>query len=221
MSSNSEADLFRPSWSLRLLRPAVIDFAWGLFKVLGRIRTHGRERVPQHGGVLILANHTSDCDPVAVQIACPRHVEFMAKSELFEMPSIRGFMRWWGSFPVRRGEPDRGALKHAIDALKAGRCVCIFPEGQLSETGELIPILPGAMLVARRAGCTVICLGLTGTRNVMPYGRVVPQFAWKPGIVATWGDPRVLDGSESNEELAVWTESDLRRLTGQNNSAPA
>ncbi|MBL8087352.1 MAG: 1-acyl-sn-glycerol-3-phosphate acyltransferase [Chthonomonas sp.] len=192
----------------------VVGIARGLFWVLGAVRVRGSASVPDKGAVLIVANHRSDCDPPVVQIATPRHVHFMAKSELFEMPSVGWFLRWWQAFPVKRGAPDRGALREAINRLKAGHCVCIFPEGQLSATGLLQEVLPGAMLVARQAGVPMVCLGLQGTNRVMPYGSLVPRPSLH-SIRAEFGDRRMVTNDDSNEELALWVEGELKRLTGE------
>lgn len=200
--------------SLRLLFPFIRAFAWVLFMVLGPWRVTGRYRVPRHGGLVILANHISDADPVAMQLACPRLVHFMAKSELFEMRLIGPFMRWFKAFPVRRGEPDRGALKHAIALAKAGEAVCVFPEGQLSETGELGPVLPGAALIVRQAGVPVLCCGLRRTDRMLPYGKLAPRpaFGW---VTATWGEPRKFAPDTPAEDILRWVEAQLRSLSGE------
>lgn len=189
-----------------------LGFGHLVFGILGGIRKRGRDRVPRRGGLLVVANHLSDCDPPVVQLACPRHVFFMAKHDLFEMRFVGLFLRYWGAFPVRRGEPDRQALKHAIELLKAGYAVGIFPEGQLSEDGRLQPILPGVALIARQTGVPVICCGLVGTQHVLPYAKLVPQFAWGKEVSASWGEPRQFEKSAETAEIVAWIESELRAL---------
>lgn len=200
--------------ALRLAFPLLRAFAWALFVVLGPWRVVGRYRTPRKGGLVILANHVSDADPIAVQLACPRLVHFMAKSELFEMRVIGPFMRWFKAFPVRRGEPDRGALRHAIALAKAGEAVCLFPEGQLSETGELGLVLPGAALIVRQAGVPVLCCGLRGTERMLPYGKLVPRpaFGW---VTATWGEPRQFGPDATTGDILGWVEAQLRSLSGE------
>lgn len=198
--------------TLRLAYPLVWAFAYALMTALGPIRFRGRYRVPKFGGLLIVANHRADIDPVVVQLACPRLIHFMGKSELFEMPSISWFIRWFRAFPVRRGEPDMQALKRAIALLKAGECVAIFPEGQLTEDGELQPLLPGAALIARQAGVPVLCCGLAGTERVLPYGSLVPRpaFRW---VTASWGEARTFTKGSSSDEVLGWMEGQLRSLS--------
>lgn len=200
--------------SVRVMYPVLKAFVRGLMLVLGPLRVRGRARVPVSGGLLILANHIADIDPPVVQIACGRRIHFMAKSELFSIPVLGVLIRWFHAFPVRRGEPDRAAIKHAISLLHAGEAVCIFPEGELSESGRLQPLLPGAALIVRKAGVPVVCCGLRNTNRVMPYRRVVPR----PGFCFTyaeWGEARTFDPDASADEVIGWATQELRRLTLQ------
>lgn len=185
--------------------------AWILFTLLGPTRIFGRKRVPRRGGLLILANHRADVDPVLVQMACPRPVYFMAKSELFGMRLLGWAIRFFRAFPVRRGEPDREAIKKAVAYLKAGETVCVFPEGELSESGQMLPLKPGVALIVRMAQVPVICLGLEGTRRILPYGKLIPRpaFGW---VTARWGDARQFDPHAAAEEILDWADSELRRL---------
>src|SRR5579885_640950 len=167
----AETEIERYSRAFYLFQfPVVKGFAWLVMFLLGRIKSVGKKNIPRDGGLLILCNHRSDCDPVAVQVVCPRPIRFMAKSELFEMAFVKNVLRWMKSFPVKRGEPDKSAIKLAIETLKADECVCVFPEGQLTETGELQELKPGIALIVRMAGVPVICCGLRNTERVVPYG---------------------------------------------------
>lgn len=179
--------------------------------LLGPFRRIGAYRVPRTGGLLILSNHLADVDPIAVYLACPRPIHFMGKSELFEMKVVGSILRAFRAFPVNRGQPDRAALKHAIELLKAGEVVCVFPEGQLSETGELQELKPGIALLARSSGATVLCLGLRGTNRVLPYGSLVPRPAlgW---VTATWGETRSFGKESTTEDVLAWAEGELRSL---------
>lgn len=185
--------------------------AWVLFILLGPVRVFGRGNVPKQGGLLILANHRSDVDPALAEIACPRAVYFMAKSELFGVPVLGWFLRCFRAFPVKRGEPDRNSIKKAVAYLQAGEAVCIFPEGELSETGEMLPLKPGVALIVRMANVPVICLGLSGTAHVLPYGKLIPRpaFGW---VSARWGEPRQFGDSATKDEILDWADGELRRL---------
>jgi 1-acyl-sn-glycerol-3-phosphate acyltransferase len=172
----------------------------------------GAYRVPRKGPILILANHRADVDPLLVQIACPRNIYFMGKSELFDMPVIGWLLRAVAAFPVKRGEPDRAALRRAADLLKIGEAVCVFPEGQLTETGELQEIKAGVALIIRMAECPVICIGLRNTDRIMPYGTLTPRPTLHH-VSAMWGEPRRFDRSVPAEEILAWISGQLRELT--------
>lgn len=161
-----------------------------------------------------MSNHQSDLDPVVVQLACPRPVYFMAKSELFEMGFVGYFLRLFRAFPVKRGEPDRGAIKHAVNLLKDGNAVCVFPEGELSETGELLPLKPGVALIIRMAQVPVICLGIAGSRRMLPYGAVFPRPAFR-AVKAVWGEVHQFSKEDDAARIMGWVEGQLRECTGQ------
>ena len=92
--------------------------------------------------------------------------------------------------------------------------MCIFPEGELSESGRLQPLLPGAALIVRKAGVPVVCCGIRNTNRVMPYRSVVPRPCFCR-TYAEWGEPRTFDADASSEEILEWAEGELRRLTAQ------
>lgn len=201
-----------PPFNRWFLLPIGRSLARALFWILGPIRSRGAYRIPRDGPLLILANHRADVDPAVVQIACSRAIHFMAKSELFEMPVLKIFMRMYQAFPVKRGEPDRASMRRAIDLLKLGEAVGVFPEGQLTETGELQPLKPGIALIVRQSGAPVLCCGLRNTEKVMPYGRVIPRFSWTR-VEVQWGEVHQFGKEATTEEILAWAEGQLRELT--------
>lgn len=180
--------------------------------LLGSLRVRGKYRVPRKGPVLVLVNHAADLDPVVVQLACPRPIHFMAKSELFTMPILGPFLKLFKAFPVKRGEPDRGALKLAVEYLRTGEVVCVFPEGQLSESGELEELKPGVALIIRMSGAPVICLGLSGTRRMLPYGATIPRPAFQ-AVRAEWGEPHTFSKDDDTDAILGWIAGQLRALS--------
>jgi len=133
-------------------------------------RVDGREHEPATGPVVIVSNHLSDLDPLIVGSAVKRRVGFMAKQELFEVPGVRWWVSACGAFPVRRGEPDRQALRTAMRLLEGGGVLVMFPEGTRGTTRELRPPEPGAALLALRTGATVLPVAVIGSDEVMPRG---------------------------------------------------
>jgi 1-acyl-sn-glycerol-3-phosphate acyltransferase len=138
-------------------------------------------------------------------------MQFMSKSELWEIKWLGKFMKWWGNFSVKRGEPDRQSLRIAAELAKAGAVVCIYPEGKIAEDGRFQKMMPGAALIIRMAGVPVICCGMNGNDKVMPYGKLVPRpaFGW---ITSTWGEAKTFDQDATNEDIIAWADAELRRL---------
>lgn len=192
--------------------PVAWLFVTVVFGLMGPLRQRNRRAIPRHGGFLLVANHRSDIDPILLQWACPRRIYFMAKSELFPVPILGHLMRAFGAFPVKRGEPDRASLRYAASLTEMGEVVGIFPEGELSEDGEMLPLKPGVALLIRMAKVPVVCVGLRRTEKIMPYGLSIPRpaFGW---VTAEFGEPRQFEPKATTEEIMAWLESELRRLT--------
>src|SRR5215211_1250937 len=105
----------------------------------GRLRTEGLEALPRSGPVLVAGNHDSQMDPVAIGVAARkrRQIRALAKSELWGVRPLAPILNGMGQIPIERGTGDRGALDQAIEALRAGACIGIFPEGTRSLGREL------------------------------------------------------------------------------------
>jgi len=109
----------------------------------------GRERVPQSGSLIIASNHVSYADPLMVGAATRRELYYLAKQELFRVPIVGAWIASVHSIPIRRGMADLTGMSRAIDVLKRGQGLLVFPEGTRSRDGELHPARPG---VGRLAG---------------------------------------------------------------------
>src|SRR5437867_1486686 len=142
-----------------------IWFSRLLLDLFSRWSVSGLEHVPPEGALLVTSNHQNNVDPPILVAMIPRVLHCMAKQEMFVGPV--GFLsRWYGAFPVRRGTPDRQAIRTALDHLAAGRCVGIFPEGTRSRTGALIEAHTGAGLLALRSGAPVLPVAIAGTAHI-------------------------------------------------------
>lgn len=135
-----------------------------------RVRLEGLEEVPRKGPLVLAVNHVSALDPIIVAALFPRPVHFMAKEELFRNPLLGQVMRWVYAFPVRRGEADRQAVSRALELLRAGRVVGIFPEGTRSLDGQLGRLQGGAAWLALKGGAPVLPALILGTQLAMPKG---------------------------------------------------
>ncbi|MBS0664491.1 MAG: AMP-binding protein [Verrucomicrobia bacterium] len=129
--------------------------------VLYRVRHAGTDHIPKEGGVLLIANHLSYVDPVLLQLACPRPIRFLGYQGLRENWFFDWVFRFSGAIPISRQSPTDG-IRQAIKHLKDGEIVAIFPEGHISRTGQLMPIMRGFEVAARKAGVPVLPAFLDG-----------------------------------------------------------
>ena len=167
------------TWIMRTLTHAVL--VGGLFTV------HGLENVPRTGALLICPNHAGTVDPPLVPAFTPRNdVWSMAKSEYFKNPALAWLFRWYQAFPVVRHTADRAALKRALDLLREGHALLIYPEGTRTPAGTLVKPEPGAGFIGQKADCLVLPVALTGTRAVMPKGAKLPR---RTPASVTFGKP--------------------------------
>ena len=109
----------------------------GVVRILHPISVEGVENVPADGGVLLCPNHSSNWDPILVVLALPVNfrIHMMGKEELFQNPVVNWVLRKLGGFPVSRGNADIKAVKTAIQAIKSGDNLMMFPEGTVIRNG--------------------------------------------------------------------------------------
>lgn len=173
------------------MRGAWYDFVRWLvrntfFRATGGLKGIGRENVPKSGAVIIAPYHVSNLDPPAVACTCPRRLNFMAKEELFKVPILGPIISSLDAFPLKRGEGDTEAIRHAISQLQAGKTIIIFPEGSRGDGVSIQPMTKGATLLARKTGATVVPVGIVGTHKVLPKGQSKPK---RGKIVIAYGEP--------------------------------
>lgn len=141
--------------------------AKGLFSLLFALlffgwRVEGRDNLPAEGGAILCSNHISWWDPPLVGCVVKRRVHFMAKEELFKIPILGSILPALGAFPVRRGTPDRSAIRQALRVLKDGQVLGIFPEGTRSKTGRLQKAEPGTALLAIKSQAPLVPVAILG-----------------------------------------------------------
>lgn len=137
------------------------------------LKVYGRRHVPRDGGVLLLTNHQSYLDPVLLAVHLDRPVSYLAKSELFAVPGLAWLIRSLHAFPVRQGGREVGPMKESIRLLQSGRVLNIFPEGERSFDGRLLPFQPGAALVIRRARVPVVPIVIDRSYRAWPRGQLI------------------------------------------------
>lgn len=147
------------------------------FKPLYRLRIEGRERLLSDGPLILAANHVSYWDAVFLQIACPRRIRWILDEGYYHLPVIRWVFRYVGCIPVSEAGGNRAALSAAIQILKDGGVLGIFPEGQLSRTGRMGRFRTGVAMLAARTGAAVVPVYLRGAFFAWHKGQALPHLS--------------------------------------------
>lgn len=172
-------------------------------KGLYRLRVRGLENVPE-GGFVLAANHTSNFDPwpLGIPFLPDRQLRFMAKAELFN-PVLAPFLRAGGAFKVRRGEGDVEAMRTAVELVREGEIVVMFPEGTRQTKGlvkrHTARPHTGAARIALTANAPLVPAAIGGTDRLLRLGPL--RVAYGPPI-----DLSDLDGQDIKTAAKLATE---------------
>ena len=141
----------------------------------GGLQLDGLANVPASGPLLICSNHLSNFDPLVYAACLPRVLHALTKAELFQTGLGRAFFLRCNCIPVRRGAPDRLAMRGALAVLASGGALLLFPEGHRATGAGMRGFELGAGYLAWRSGATVLPCAIWGTEAVLPKGRLVPR----------------------------------------------
>jgi acyl-[acyl-carrier-protein]-phospholipid O-acyltransferase/long-chain-fatty-acid--[acyl-carrier-protein] ligase len=133
---------------------------WCLLKIFFNVKIHGAERIPRHGGALLVSNHVSYADAFLIGMATPRMIRFLLWRPFFEMRGVTVLFRTLHAIPIGTDSPKETirSLRLARTALEAGHLVGIFPEGGVTRDGEIGPFERGYL----RIGNPVIPIHIDG-----------------------------------------------------------
>jgi 1-acyl-sn-glycerol-3-phosphate acyltransferase len=142
-----------------------------LIRGWGRLEVHGEEHLPAAGPVLLVGNHDSHWDPVAIGMAGRRRrqIRALAKASLWRVRPLAPILNGMGQVPIERGAGDAGALDRAIAELRGGSCIGVFPEGTISR-GKVLRARSGIGRLALAAPeATLVCVTVAGTVDVVRF----------------------------------------------------
>jgi 1-acyl-sn-glycerol-3-phosphate acyltransferase len=158
------------------------SFLVPLLMLLFRPKVTGLRHVPNTGPVIIASNHLSFSDSIFMPLVVPRKVTFLAKSEYFTSPGIKGFIKKLtfialGQVPIDRsgGKRSEAALLTGLRVLNEGSCIGIYPEGTRSPDGRLYKGRTGIARMAIESGAAVVPVAMFNTAEIQPTGQVVPK----------------------------------------------
>jgi 1-acyl-sn-glycerol-3-phosphate acyltransferase len=139
------------------------------------MRFTGIENLPQTTPYVLAPVHRSYIDTLLAGYVSTRRVRFMGKEEMWQTPWVATLFNSLGGFPVRRGTPDREALRICEQILAAGEPVVLFPEGSRQSGPIVQPLFAGPAFVAVRANVPIVPLGIGGSEKAMPKGAKWPR----------------------------------------------
>lgn len=141
-------------------------------KSLSRTTIHGLDNIPSTGSVIFTPNHVSNLDPVLVgsSIYPKRSVKALAKDSLFTIPVVGKVITKMGHIPVLRNSPSaKDSLEKAIEGLKEGEAIAIYPEGTIPvNLDEIGPLKTGAVRLALLSGSPIVPIAQWGAQHSLP-----------------------------------------------------
>jgi 1-acyl-sn-glycerol-3-phosphate acyltransferase len=181
------------------------SFLIPLLMFIFRPKVSGLRFVPSNGPVIIASNHLSFSDSIFMPLVVPRKVTFLAKSEYFTSPGLKGFIKKitfiaLGQVPIDRsgGKRSEAALLTGLRLLKENHCIGIYPEGTRSPDGRLYKGRTGIARMAIESGAPIIPVAMFNTAEIQPTGQVVPKVR---RVEMVFGEPIYLTGDPTDQEL--------------------
>src|SRR6266480_3679306 len=167
-----------------------------LFGCVARVRVVRWENANRDGGFLLAANHIRHFDPFIISSVVRRKIDWMAMAEFFPLPVLGFLLRAVDAFPADRNRADRKTIRSAIQRLKQGRIVGLFPEGGIRDGARSLlkgaPLRPGASTLAHISGVSILPCVIIGSdrlyskKNWLPlrrtpiwiaFGNPIPHFS--------------------------------------------
>lgn len=181
------------------------------------------DKIPEHGGCVIVVNHISHLDPLTMAHFVYDHGRiplYLAKSGLFKNKALARFLRDAGQIPVERLSKNAvGAYDAAVEAVREGGCVVVYPEGTLTRDPLLWPMTgkSGAARIALETGCPVIPIGQWGVQELLPPYAKKPDLFPRKTLTMKCGDPvdlsDLLDQPRTPEVVRVATARIMEAIT--------
>jgi 1-acyl-sn-glycerol-3-phosphate acyltransferase len=194
-----------------------------LFRVVFTLEYIGVENVPRTGAVILAGNHPSYLDPVLISLPIRRRIRFVAWDRLFSIPLLGPLIRFLGAFPVDTTKPDQQAFGQALQVLREGEALGIFPEAGISKEARMNALLKsGAVRLALSVPCPIVPVTIAGARAAWPRGQWLPlphkiTVKYHPPI----DPPRPVGGNPAEDKELVRALTEQLRQTIERRLVPA
>ena len=176
------ATLIGGTYAVWLLPDALLRFIlWILTHSLYRIRILGRDNIPERGGALFICNHLSHIDALLLMGSTDRRIRFLMFKGIYEMPAVKPFARILGVIPISSEQRPREmiqSLREASEAIRSGDVVCIFPEGQITRIGFMLPFQRGFERIMKDVDAPIVPIALDGVWGSI-FSFEKGRFLWK------------------------------------------
>lgn len=191
---------------MELVYPPVIALARGSFTAMGwRPQITGAEHIPRQGPAVIATNHVGYLDFAFIgygAMPARRLVRFMAKQEVFDHWLSGPLMRGMHHLPVDRFGGAVAAIDTAVDALRRGEVVGLFPEGTISRSFVPAPAKTGAVRIAMKASAPLLPSAVWGSQRLLTKGRK-PNWQRNVPIIVSYGAPLDYDASDAPADVTA------------------
>jgi 1-acyl-sn-glycerol-3-phosphate acyltransferase len=193
------------TWTYRV----AMALCFPMMRFWGRMTVEGLEALPRGGPTLLVANHDSQTDPLAVGVAARRRrqIRALAKKPLWEKPGLGWVLDGMGQIPIERAAGDAGALVNAVAALRGGACIGVFPEGTISVGRRLRARSGIGRLALEVPEARLVCVAVQGARDFA-------RFPKRPRIHLRFFEPASgqTDPSETAAGLSERLLAEIRAL---------
>ncbi|MBN1914161.1 MAG: 1-acyl-sn-glycerol-3-phosphate acyltransferase [Candidatus Omnitrophica bacterium] len=177
------------------------------YKICFRFEVQGSENIPKKDSFILVSNHVSNLDPVAIGIACSRHLNYMAKEELFRNRLFGFILNKVNVFPVKRNSADLSAIREAMRRVKKKQPLVLFPEGSRQ---NLSGPYPGVGFLSVKFNVPVIPAFIKGTELALPKGARIIRFK---KVCVRFGRRVSFDKNMPYEQITRMVMDDIRRLS--------
>ena len=168
-------------------------------KTYYKVEYIGLENIDRKDGFIIAPNHITEFDPLLIAMASKRLFYYIAKCELFQNPLLAKAIVGLNGFPIMRGKGDMRAINYAVELVRRGEVLCIFPEGTRSADGMPHEAKSGVGYIARHAAADVVPTAIYMEDKYKKGSKVIVKF----GEPIRYSDMGFTDGGKTSENKRV------------------
>jgi 1-acyl-sn-glycerol-3-phosphate acyltransferase len=182
-----------------------------------RLRATGHDALPA-GPFIMAGNHSSLLDWMFVARFVERPIRFVLTREFYDQAGFTSLYQRLGVIPIRDGAIELSAVRQLLATLARGEIVGVFPEGQVTRDGALLPAQPGVIAIAARAGVPIVPVGVRGAFEAFPRDARVPR---PVAVSVAYGAPLAIPAevAGSREGQALYADQLMRHIAALRNAA--